>query len=348
LIVWDGPSTTNPHITYSVKTIKDYTPDPTVAKVVERHLNKVKALELAPIYRNPAGSPPLSSKGMRRGETTIGTLICTALRKSLELEVVLLDGGNIRGNSDYPDGTFSLAALRKEQPFESEIAVMRIPGQVLSDALHFSRQKEGVEENAGYLQRDDRVTVDASKRITHINGEPIDPQRLYLSGMLRVTIGGMNNNQPIIDWTKTLTSPLPTVESCPPAKPAVLNYFARKLWEHLPPFEEIDRDKDGSLSREEVKNAYISAFSPDVDGDNVVSEVETIALNSLVDRLIDALDLDGDDKITKAEYEKFLGSSAHTKKNKKGKNKKDKGKKKEKKPKDKKDKGNKKEKKHNN
>ena len=44
--------------------------------------------------------PRLTSKGHREFQSTMGTLICTAMRDVLNVDVCVIDSGCIRGNSE--------------------------------------------------------------------------------------------------------------------------------------------------------------------------------------------------------------------------------------------------------
>jgi len=325
-VVWADASS-KPQVSYSVKTVKEFPADPEVKTVIDKHLSKLVALEKAIIHRQEAGSPPLSSKGTRFHQTTVGGLLCTAVRSSLKCDAVFLDGGAVRGNKDYPSGSFTLSDIRQEFPFGNEVAIVKIKGSDVQEILAFSRSDEDKSERAGYLQADDGVLVDKDHKITQILGEAFNPEKIYEVAYLLVSLSGMNNNVPLTKWGKDHKNEIPDNEACRPCKPLALEYFSKKLWKKLPPFKKIDKDKNGYLTKEEVKKAYSTVFTPDLDKDGKVDPVEEQVAASISEKLVDALNTDGDDHISRAEYEAFFGSAAskkEKKKNKKHKEKKEK------------------------
>jgi hypothetical protein len=67
----------------------DYPEDEGVAAVAALHQEILKELEVAVLCKVPAHHP-LSSRGMRRMQTTVGTLIVTALKQALQVSGVSL------------------------------------------------------------------------------------------------------------------------------------------------------------------------------------------------------------------------------------------------------------------
>eukprot|EP01124_Arcella_intermedia_P003029 TRINITY_DN11649_c0_g1_i1.p1 TRINITY_DN11649_c0_g1~~TRINITY_DN11649_c0_g1_i1.p1 ORF type:complete len:552 (-),score=141.26 TRINITY_DN11649_c0_g1_i1:71-1525(-) len=279
-------------------------PDPQVEKEIQKHLSKIKALEIAVLYSHK-GPEMLSSKDIRLHQTTMGTVVCNACKAELEVDAVLIDAGAIRANKDYEDRHFRLADIKKEIPFDTDMARVVLPGKVLSEVLKFSRRSQDVSENGGFLQADEGVQVDpATGEVTHIAGGPVLPEQLYSVGMLLTSINGMNNNVPLQEWFET--HPRPPPDSGRPAKPLLINYFCKVIWKHLPAFEAMDKSGDGFLSQEEVLEAYTKAFNQDINRDGVVDDVENEATRIVVQHLIEALNLDEDKRISREEYYSVL------------------------------------------
>ena len=74
-------------------------------------------------------------------QTTMGTLVTTSVRKAIPgCEVCILNAGGIRGNKKYDKQAFTYADLKTEIPFENPVTLIELPGQVIADAVQYSRQ----------------------------------------------------------------------------------------------------------------------------------------------------------------------------------------------------------------
>jgi hypothetical protein len=71
----------------------------------------------------PAGVP-LSSKGTRFQQTTVGGVICMAIKEALEVDVAIINGATIKGDMEYGGSTITYAQLKKELPFPTKIVVV--------------------------------------------------------------------------------------------------------------------------------------------------------------------------------------------------------------------------------
>ena len=75
-------------------------------------------------------------------QTTMGTLVTTSVRKaSPGCEVCILNAGGIRGNKKYYKQAFTYADLKTEIPFENPVTLIKLPGQVIANAVQYSRQE---------------------------------------------------------------------------------------------------------------------------------------------------------------------------------------------------------------
>jgi 2',3'-cyclic-nucleotide 2'-phosphodiesterase (5'-nucleotidase family) len=146
---------------------------------------------------------PLSSKNARGSVTTMGKLICSMLKEALrqsyyaledddsaengpnmdflskkKVDAVILMGGNIRGNEDYPeDAFFSLETLEAEIKPDEVVGFVDMPGRVLAAGIEWTHRGDPI---PGWFQYDDGITQDAAtNRVTTVNGRPLDPNRVY-------------------------------------------------------------------------------------------------------------------------------------------------------------------------
>jgi 5'-nucleotidase len=99
--------------------------------LVDRHMEKVHAIESATVLRL-GPDEVLSSIGTRVKQVSMGTLVCSRLRDALGAEVAVFNGGGIRASREYR-GRLTYGDLKAELPFDNEVVVVRMPGRVLGD-----------------------------------------------------------------------------------------------------------------------------------------------------------------------------------------------------------------------
>jgi hypothetical protein len=92
-----------------------------------------------------------------------------------------------------------------------------------------------------------------------------------------------------------------------------MNYYMHLVWKRLPTFDEIDSDRSGHLSADEVKQVFVKVFGQELYGDSI-DEVEMLALENVVTSLLGALDKDCDSQVSKKEYQMVFGVPAKAKK----------------------------------
>lgn len=163
-ITWPTPDTPGGAPTVEVKQLpsSDYAPEPACEALMEKHKSVLKALDVAKLCTVP-NSTHLNSKGIRLAQTTMGTLLCSALRDSLVADCAVINAGNIRGNTEYDPEKHSVtyADLKSEIPFDSKVTVVPLPGKVINEIVAFTRQfalQEPPVEKGMYAQLDDGMT----------------------------------------------------------------------------------------------------------------------------------------------------------------------------------------------
>jgi 2',3'-cyclic-nucleotide 2'-phosphodiesterase (5'-nucleotidase family) len=254
------------------------------------------------LARVPKLFEPLSSEGSRGKVCTMGKFICSLLRSSLNVkrgrqrahmvEAVVIMGGNIRGGTEYPAGSFfSLEALEAEIKANEVVGVVLIPGWVLSDAISETHSGDPI---PGWLQYDQDIVEefcdDGPSVVTHVAGSPIDRERIY---RVATKVEDLTNGQ-----SKTLTAFFNAHPENLPPKGAYVNihselmsYFSRnlwrKIWEAVEPimgsnedcgldegcdscmseerFKALDLDHDGIVSVDEIHNALRDVVGLSVD-----------------------------------------------------------------------------------
>lgn len=266
--------------------VADYEEDPSMRARVDRHMARVKELETATLLILKPGEK-LSSVGTRVRQTSMGSLICSRLRDAFGAEGALFNGGGIRGSREYTN-RLTYGDVKNEVPFDNEIVLARIPGSVLRDAVAVSRAHAPA-ESGGFLQVDDRMTVDEQHRVTHIDGAPLEPERVYRIALVRNLFLGMDKVEPLLRFARENPDAIPMETSGREVKIVLVAAFSAMLWEQLGGFDAIDANHDGIVTPEELVTAIARAGgeppSPmaarvvlealDADADGMLSRDET-------------------------------------------------------------------------
>ena len=109
---------------------------------------------------------------------------------------MLIQGGGIRAKKDYAPGPFTMGDLFQELAFDCAQAVVKLPGKVIAETISNARGAPQPEPkgNANFLHTDGDATVDPTTHaLTHVNGQPLDPDRMYTVAIYQVTGGGGRN-----------------------------------------------------------------------------------------------------------------------------------------------------------
>lgn len=120
-------------------------PDPVLAEKNERAYDALIPLRNTELARVPPSFEPFSSNNSRGSVCTMGKFICSLIKSSLnmprrqrqhQVDAVLLMGGNIRGNAEYPVGSFfSLEDLEAKVKSDEVIGVVALPGWLLAASI---------------------------------------------------------------------------------------------------------------------------------------------------------------------------------------------------------------------
>ena len=97
--------------------------------------------------------------------------------------------------------SFTYGNLLEELPFDTEIAVIQVPGQVLQDAIALTRGTPE-KETSGYLHADfDTVIKDyPNLKVVKINDKPFDSQHMYKVGIYQFLLTGIDEVKPLLDY----------------------------------------------------------------------------------------------------------------------------------------------------
>jgi 2',3'-cyclic-nucleotide 2'-phosphodiesterase (5'-nucleotidase family) len=280
-VVWpddDGP----PSVTTHLEAVAEYPEDPAVRARVNLHLEKVRELETATLLYLEAGQT-LSSVGTRRQQTSIGTLICSRLRDCLGARACLFNGGGIRAMRDYPT-RLTYGDVETEVPFDNEIIVVPLPGEVIRDAVAFSRANAPA-EFGGFLQVDDRLIVDSANRVTSIDGQTLEEDQLYDVALVRELLFGLDHVEPLVAWGKANPAMIPPAGSGREPKMLLVQSFAISIWRELGGFDAVDVNHDDQVTPSELEGA-ISQRHPSAAPNTVIADLVMRAIDLNADRII--------------------------------------------------------------
>ncbi|KAL1520112.1 hypothetical protein AB1Y20_023584 [Prymnesium parvum] len=284
-----------PHVAIEFKPVADFPPGDALQREVETHLGTLRVLEQESmlsvadseaVARSHAAGNPLSSKHTRFQQTSVGTLLATAIRKCLSADVAMINGGSIKGNSSYPSGQLNYMQLQQELPFPTKMVVVPMLGAALQAAITHSRAGEPTDERRAYLQLCDAVVVEGKEdEVLSIGGLHFDPSSTYQVALPRNLLKGAFDIQPLVQYANDNPQLLPSEDSYVPA----LN--AKQTWRSLGAFDSLDLDGNGVLTREEIRVALRRKLGQEP------SEV-------MLDNVLGSIDVDGSGTISRDEYDK--------------------------------------------
>jgi len=294
-ISWESANTGKaPKIRARFVPTMDWTPDPILARECERAYDALAPLRNTELARIPSTFEPLSSSGSREKVCTMGKYICTLIRSSLNVtrrqrrhrvDAVLLMGGNIRGNADYPPNSyFSLEALEAEIKSDETIGVVQIPGWLLAEGIQATHAGDPI---PGWMQYDNGIVENyevSPPVITHVAGEPIQLDKTY---RVATKIGDLTNGQspPLAEYFLDHPEALPPKGAYVNIHAELMGYFARNLWRKLwdATTERID---PAIIHTDEEARERLKILNKSITGVLTVDEIQA-ALNELLGYSVD-------------------------------------------------------------
>ena len=290
-VVWPDPDPATgtiapPSVMTRLEAVAAYPEDPAVRAKVDFHLAKVKELATATLLYLEPGQK-LSSVGTRRQQTSLGTLICSRLRDCLGAQAALFNGGGIRAMRDY-DSRLTFLDIEAEVPFDNEIIVVPLPGELLREAIAFSRAHAPA-EFGGFLQVDDRMIVDASNVLIAVDGAPLDPEKLYDVAIVRELLFGLDHVEPLVAWAKANPAMIPPSGSGREPKMLLVQSFAISIWRELGGFDALDTNHDEKVTAAEIADA-VAKKHPSQGPSTVLADLVVRALDLDADRVISRKD----------------------------------------------------------
>ena len=284
-------SSTKPPVLQKIESIQidlsTYKDSVVVKTIADAHLavldemNHEIAVEADDIL--PPGSA-LSSKRTRFEQTTVGTLFCQVIKEELEADVALINGGTIKGNTNYHNNCMSFADLKNELPFPTKMVVVPMTRSEVQHAIYYSR--ENVEEgslktSSGDVPRRGYLQVDLDLDLVPHSGDQEDMLRVALP---RNLLTGFCKIQPLMDIGDRLKAEgrFPGQDDYIPALDLVVRHCSKSRWFQILgdreiSFDDLDLNKDGVLDRFEVKKMmkrFLGHEPADFVVDNMIASVD--------------------------------------------------------------------------
>ena len=179
--------------------------------------------------------------------------------------------------------------MKSEIPFETPIAVVLLPGEVINKCVSYTRgfalQKPPIEKG-GFLQTDDGILWDhITNTVLNIRGKPLNPTQLYSVAMYHGNLMGMDNITPLLEYKASRPANDPSIhipaDSCIEAKEILVSTFSKQLLFNMvntSRFSEIDTDGDEHISKDELRIAALNKYGSDSGvGDMVVNNLFSVA-----------------------------------------------------------------------
>jgi len=332
-ICWEDNDAPKPKIKARFVKTSEWEADKDLAKECESAYHALAPLRDTELARVPIMFQPLSSVGSRGKVCTMGKLVCSLIKSALNcdrnckrsIDAVLLMGGNIRGGTEYPPGSyFSLEALEAEIKSNEVVGVVTMPGWVLAKAISETHSGDPI---PGWMQYDSGIVEQYPEdggppEVVEVAGMPLEPDRLYT---VATKVGDLTNEQ-----SQTLTEYYGTRPKLIPPKgnyynihSQLMNYFGRNLWRKIweksgqstltqerfafedfdyssnvkARFDQVDTNGDGIISVDEIHEALHNLLGLSVD-----STRKEMSLAKIVHELAD---IDESGEIDLHDFETF-------------------------------------------
>lgn len=207
----------------------------------------------------PELAEPLSSAGSRARQTSMGTFVCSWLRDALGADAALFNGGGLRGSDVHTD-VFTLGDLQNELPFDNEIVIVELTGEVVKAAVAYSR-RNAPKGDGGFLQVDDQAALEADQ-LVRLAGAPLDSQRTYRVAAPRAHLLGLDRIEPFERFSSEHPTAIPPAGSGRAPRLILLEALVRARFERLGGFDVIDADHDGKVTRADLERVMGKGGAP--------------------------------------------------------------------------------------
>lgn len=148
-------------------------------------------------------------------QTSVGTLICSALRDAFKADCALINAGYFKDDMDLPPRmqSFCYTDLKRLLPRPTNVMVLPLPGYVIDSSVAHACQHalhEPPVPRGSFLQHDGRTIFHADEsgyRVRQIMMKPLDPERIYQTVVIaRVALEGLDDITPLCSYVQATRS----------------------------------------------------------------------------------------------------------------------------------------------
>ena len=185
--------------------LKNQVADPAVLTVVKNHAARLEQL-LGETIGTTTVELDTSRRLVRSQENALANLVVDAMVWHTGADIALVNAGNIRGEKQYPAGTtLTRRDIAMELPYRNQVVLVQVTGKQLLAALENSLSEyellRGRFAHISGMQMQFDPLRQVGKRVlaVTINGEPLEPKRLYKLATFDYLAGGGDGYKALVD-----------------------------------------------------------------------------------------------------------------------------------------------------
>jgi 2',3'-cyclic-nucleotide 2'-phosphodiesterase (5'-nucleotidase family) len=194
-------------VSWLTRTTTGVTPDPEMATLVKGYTDRL-ASDLDVVIGTAGVELDTRGEALRSREAPMANYIADIMRRSLEADVALLNGGAIRGGRLMAPGTaITRRDVRTELPFDNQVVLLELTGADLLAALEHGLSK--VDERAGRFPQVSGLSLvydplaPAGRRVVEVRvgDRPLDPASRYRVATVAYLLRGGDGYAPLARGT---------------------------------------------------------------------------------------------------------------------------------------------------
>lgn len=250
--------------------------------------------------------------------------LATAIRDCLRCDAAVVNSGAVRGNNSYID-TLSYGDLQKECPYPSVMLAVKMPWEVLRDAIRWSRKPwwdiqpgEEPKEGTSALQIDSGMELGKEHVLVKVKDQfPSPGEEFVVACDSRV----LKKNEVFKEYCSKNSDRIPPEDTGRPVLPILVEFFCGEMWKRLMQNslryieeQQEQQKKLGGKDQTEMNkgklHAIFNLFDSDrngtVDAKELTDAIQfqlgpKLSSNVLVQQMISTVDEDGDGRLSEVE-----------------------------------------------